>query len=52
MKENITLDEALAQISALKKQVKVLSNKALKSENKYEEAKQKIDDLTIQNDVV
>lgn len=49
MKENITLDEALAQISALKKQVKVLSNKALKSENKYEEAKQKIDDLTIQN---
>ena len=42
VKENITLDEALAQISALKKQVKVLGDKALKSENKYEEAKQQI----------
>ena len=35
VKENITLDEALAQISFLKKQVKVLGEKAFKSENKY-----------------
>ena len=49
VKENITLDEALAQISFLKKQVKVLGEKAFKSENKYEEAKQQVEDLTVQN---
>ena len=49
VKKNITLDEALAQISFLKKQVKVLGEKAFKSENKYEEAKQQVEDLTVQN---
>ena len=49
MKNMPTYEELLAQNSALKKQVKQLGKENEKVEKKYEEAKNEVKNLTLQN---